>query len=46
MADHSAERHEGNEYRYFQSAVDHRLAEWAMHRLYNPLPVEVWHFVK
>lgn len=46
MADRIAERLEGNEYGYFQSAVDHRLAELAMNRLYDHIPPQVWHYVK
>ncbi|WP_398460167.1 Hha/YmoA family nucleoid-associated regulatory protein [Sodalis praecaptivus] len=46
MADCITERHDDNECGYFQSAANHRLAEWAMYRLYNTLPVEVWHSVK
>lgn len=46
MAERIAERLDGNEYLYFQSAVDHRLAELTMNRLYDKIPVEVWHYVK
>ncbi|MGL9751213.1 MAG: Hha/YmoA family nucleoid-associated regulatory protein [Symbiopectobacterium sp.] len=46
VADLIAERLDDNEYGYFQSAVDHRLAEWGMYGLYTLLPVEVWHSVK
>ncbi|WGM03711.1 hypothetical protein [Arsenophonus nasoniae] len=33
MADCITERHDDNECGYFQSSANHRLAEWAMHRL-------------
>nr|CAI59331.1 Hha protein [Sodalis glossinidius]CAI59504.1 Hha protein [Sodalis glossinidius] len=46
MAERIAERLDGNEYLYFQSAVDHRLAELTMNRLYDKIPAKVWHYVK
>lgn len=46
MAERIAERLDSNEYLYFQSAVDHRLAELAMNRLYDKIPPEAWHYVK
>lgn len=46
MAVSIVERQDGNEYRYFQSSANHRLAEWAMYPLYDHIPPQVWHYIK